>query len=390
MHVNKIILKYIILFFPLLEPEYFKHIHNINLIYRMWYYLAIGYMVFDLFDIENKRVRYSKKTIIYIGFIWGAYIICTLMNKGDIPLYRYLIKRSALVGIECTYIQIKIKDDSKRFCHAVMLLLNMTSILNLLSIILFKDGLYVTSRTRNAAYLLGHKNTMIYVPLLAIIFTVLDDLHTTNGVTYKSYLMSLVALLSVLWGKADGGIMACGILVIFVVLIKMNLEGLVPSSTKMIMGISFISILMVVFNVQEHFSNVLFWLFGKDSTLSTRTLIWERALRYFKDSPWFGVGFEFSTTIAKQIILRGTHNFILGIMFHTGILGLVAWCFVWWYLRNNSKNGVRHKEIKIVEYGIVAMMILGIVENIAAEGTIWYLMFIFAVLLGISDEKKGC
>lgn len=108
-------------------------------------------------------------------------------------------------------------------------------------------------------------------------------------------------------------------------------------------AISLLYYLVVVVRIQNRLNDLIFLLFKKDATFSTRTTIWDYALQMIKEKILFGYG----GTATKYVIIGSyefnCHNIFLQIMIMGGIV--MTSVFIWMVILaiiNNSKieNGI--------------------------------------------------
>jgi len=89
-----------------------------------------------------------------------------------------------------------------------------------------------------------------------------------------------------------------------------------------------VALLMLVFTVSLGFRGVIAGLFGRDVTLTERTIIWENVLK-LGTNPLIGSGFSstwltyYATPIVQDYHLAHSHNGYLETYLHTGLIGVL-------------------------------------------------------------------
>lgn len=361
-------------------------------------------MMKEIINFNNAEAKLNSNTISNINIImlfgcyFGILLVSTLINSGfDSSLLRSLIKIVITTFIICSFIEIKIKTDREELLNALAFVFFVLIIVNFITILVFPNGIYQTAKTHNPCYLLGHKNSMITTLLPGLMFITLYDACNKGKLTKISGIAAVLCIVSLALGKSGGGLVSCLFVsvLIFEVLILKKDKWLSTATTVIVTTL--ISVGMLFFNFQNNFSFIIENFFGKDATLTSRTTIWALAIEYFKAHPIWGVGHEFWGTIASQITLSETHNFLLGILFHTGIVGVIGWAIIFVIIGKRLEQYRNTLQASVCSCVLGAYLILGLVENICTYGTWTKLFIVFTFFVNIEnlvntqeiEDRKG-
>lgn len=137
---------------------------------------------------------------------------------------------------------------------------------------------------------------------------------------------------------------------------------------------AFVSI--VIFKIQNLFSFLLKNI-GRDITFSGRTIIWESVFERIKLKPFFGYGnkvFEFSKIVSSE------HNSIIGILYKTGLFGLVAFIFIIYKTVKKLYEFKNTTISKLLSFILFSYLIMMIFESYDFQNY----MFIFVVCYNIN------
>ena len=131
---------------------------------------------------------------------------------------------------------------------------------------------------------------------------------------------------------------------------------------------------------------------GKDVTVVSRIEAWKSALAMFKDHPFTGVGlnnfyvnYEKYKTPAAPFMMEHAHNTFLNTAAELGLFGLFA--FLWILLVFFKKIFSPGKEVKILLFGLMAVLIAGCFENLWFDPRIVVVFWILLALISSCQSK---
>lgn len=330
--------------------------------------LVIGVYYLGKNLINRKKLTYATRMSICFFLL---YIIDTVImsnfSSETIQAVLAVAPPFAVMGITEYYA----KKNINQFLKVCLCFLVVLMCIDIISILLFPDGLYI-SDTYSQNWFLGYKTARVRSTTMpAILIAALCERN--NGIYNKKfYFVSILACISAGLSGAMGGLVS-QIVLIFLLVILLNSQNNVLRKIifrlldirVLIIGILIVNFLIAFVGNVEIFSGLIVNVLGKDITLAGRTKIWAASLNYFLSSPIIGHGFIFSN---KYEIISGIvggaspHNLFLSILVYTGILGvLILFALLFHYIKRVNK--VRFDETTICALFILCVMLLGTTSN---------------------------
>ena len=282
-------------------------------------------------------------------------------------------------------------------------LISVTSVLLLFSIVLY---LFFPSIGRmyegyNSYALLGvaaNRNSyfeLIFPAVVSILF-----LNDSRKLQKKEYIFIILTIITVFLSRSVTSIIALVIFWAFVFVKKMkwNISKVLKTSliTSIILWICFFGIIVTntsLSSISSMFSN-------KSTTLSGRTIIWEKALYFIKQKPLIGYGYD-NTIIGdpyiypyqgNEVFPNDTHNSALFILLASGILGFIL---LFWFIVDGLKKGSIIVKYDAKYYYLMAYLIANLIRGLTESSLHYPHMIIFLYLIFIKIRynelimKKG-
>lgn len=348
-------------------PEYFAGIQPFAIIIKLSYY---GYIVGILVEFFVDH-RVEKKVTVWVVLYYVALGCSTVIySRYNIPLLRSLIKSSVFTIVTINFFAKYIQQLSNYFLKICAEIGEVGALLNLIFIVLFPTGLFVTTKTGEACWLYGHKNSLlisIFIPLFASFIVYRDE--KTDRISIRTFLLAFIVFLSGILSGASSIIVCMTLMILMMGLLNNCKLNRYVTIGKCICIPIIINVAISFFRVQKIFSFIIVDILGKDLTLSTRTTIWDYSLQYFAKSPIWGVGYLFPGDLYKMILLSGTHNFIIGILFHMGVLGIIIWIIAFGTIIYKNGKIKWNPIMGICATFLLVYFVQGITENIFAPVT---------------------
>lgn len=320
--------------------------------------------LFVIIKIFNKKIKISKINMLLILLELEVFVVTIFINTQNIwTCLKYIIP---LILISIYFENIE-KKNYKYYFSAFSNLTFIYIVFNLISVILFPEGVYRGIQNKENYYFLGHNNMYIRKILPGIMLSGFFDYMICNKIRLKTKFMAILLMITVTltWSNVS---MICAIiyLVYIFALDKINVNKLL--SSKMLYAIPIIVFLAII--SIDKFSNILVMIgnvFGKDSTLTGRTVIWEAGFDLIKENLFFGYGYgdiikiTFSEGYSRPFIfsVSSFHNYFIDILYQGGIV-----CFLWtlmWLFE--ICNSIGNDENKIGQYIKVCVFIIFILWN---------------------------
>ncbi len=151
---------------------------------------------------------------------------------------------------------------------------------------------------------------------------------------------------------------------------------------------------VIVFEVQKLFAPLLIAV-GKGVTLNYRTVIWDKTINSILKNPIIGYGkcidSQFKTIVGLSVLhdheASHPHNFLMSILFSTGLLGFVAYIRMLFGAFTKAMQLHDRQLRSIVNAGFVAFIILGFADDYIFQ-QFFYLLLTAVILLW--DGEGNC
>lgn len=322
---------YIMLLFPFLDLTILRHYipyYNIGIkIAKIVVYLVIFFLVV-------KKRKISIDTILIASFC----VILAISSKINKIETMKIITSIAYILMFYLLFDYGLKHDIYNFLYTLKVFLLLLICLNFVSIALCPNGIYTNSDGYTQNWILGYKNTHILYQMMYILCSIVLNYILDKNIKKTDIVVYLIILVSNILIGNKTAIISLTLMSICIILYKRFPKIL----NKINFTLSYIIIYfgLIIFRVQEKLGSII----NKNITFTGRRDIWNTVEYFIKKKPIFGYGntlFEFSDNIVT------THNFILDIIYRTGIVGLICFGI---YIIYSLKNLINYKQYKISSY----------------------------------------
>lgn len=379
-------LLYFFVLLPFFKTDYITNqLPKIAAILNLLKIISIGFVLFLV--IKNRYI--SKQFQIMLLFSLSV-IIPTIIYRGD--TVTCLAYYSSMLSI--AYLIEHYKTNTK-FLGTFLTCYKMLIYANFISMLVFPDGMYTTGTIYAGAatenWLLGFKNVMIVYFLPAYIISSIYKNLTLKRTGH--IILTMVILLSTILSKSATSIIGVTVLLIFDYFVEkkkfwkyLNLKTYYLTSI-----IIFVSILF--FKVQNIFQGLFLNIFGKDSTFSNRTNLWDITLKEIARRPIFGNGWQFLEQRhlmynSKTIITA--HNQYLEYLYLGGVVCITLYFLLIIITDKKIKRRYKDKNIQVITLGFFVLQIINMTEvylNPLAMIPLIMLIYSKNYILGCQNEK---
>lgn len=272
-------------------------------------------------------------------------------------------------------------------------------IINLFTIIIFPNGMYQVG-AYSRCYFLGYDNTHINVQLPAIALVAIISIWKYKRINFKAWAIITIVSISALITFSATSVVGLGIFIwgVIVLLPRKNkkryriIKAPSPLTTFILFGV--ISILLIGGYSFGGIKGNLLDLFGKDSTLASRTLLWENSLLNISKEPLWGYGYETGDIVSSKLVNifgqsgwgLSPHNFYLAVLYTGGIILLITIVFAFIILNYKYSITENTADKMIVGLWIFSFMSMCIVESHYGDNIRNLLLFSYYLLEG--NQKK--
>lgn len=317
---KKTINGYILLFLliPFFKPDIVTSFPKVNYIFTIWLMISFAIIV----AVYMKKFRISKLTMTYLAYNL-VLLISTIKNNGSIT--KFLSDFSMNLGM-IFLIELYLKNDKMKIMKVLSSIFYFLMVLNTISFIIVPEGLAVTQYLKTPIYLLGIDNrfSFTYIPGLCVI--AIYDFMKNNKITKLTIIYFLITFITFVYFWSAGALVAESMFFIYYIFIyKLKYKHFTNKYFPIII-VSFLG--LVVFRVQNIFRFFIVDILHKDLTFSSRTILWDKAIKIINNNMWLGTGIQKSEFSIKAISAFHAHSHFLNIMFQSGIIGVIIYIYL--------------------------------------------------------------
>ena len=385
----------IVTFFIIIFSLNLEYLRRIAVVGKLFYMFPaiIGVVYLLLICVRFKKFSEGLKLVI---LYWVLFFLSTMYNNKNQIIDAFFIAAPCLSIAAIT--EYYWRSNKDQFVISLYKALFVLLIVDLMSILLYPDGLYFNSTYPNWKYwFLGYKTERIRSVVLPLItLCAIKTIKENKCLTKGFYIVAVLSLIDAFLSGATGGSISVLFAVLCIYIIYKNQKNRFRNFIVRLFDFKFMILLLIALNIVvvfiqrlDLFSYIIVDVLGKDLTLTGRTYIWEASIQKFLLSPIIGNGYISSTDyIAITHNTAGTspHNLILSIAVYTGILGI----FLYSIMINRSLRGIKSFQINphcICVIAIISTLVLGISSN-NFYGQFNYAFFVIAQLINSSKVDK--
>lgn len=370
-NVNGLSIKYssviVILYLsPFLAPAY------IGLAYPVINAIINACQIVSLIMLVITGYKRPKKTIFYISAFYLPVIISTVINQNDIKtaVFQYAYAIGISWGIECMINRYGVKETSE----PILFIFELLTYSNLLSIILFPNGLYHTSYrgvqlgellsdsgVNRVGWLLGHQSLCSVYSISAISVALLYSIyHDRERSQLRSSLLIIAALAQSILSKSGMNRVVVILVIISFFIIKFGFKNIIRHY-KWILSLFILGTILILSGALEPLDPLIRQVFNRSADMTGRISIWWYALNLFTRSPIYGYGLEFETGSNLSSInnVSHAHNQYIQALYSGGCIGFIGlvFCMVK-FLKVNKITICDNKSKMIVVLSYFVLMIM--------------------------------
>lgn len=285
--------------------------------------------------IKDKLYKRISPLMLMFGGIFAVMCIGAVVNGGS-------LKRSLEYGfatmIICLITEYGILKDPKNFLKAEIFFFGSLTAVNLVSVLLFRDGLYMYLDAFVDTWFLGYKSGHIAYHLAFLFYSVIYVIRFNKKIKPFLYIAAAIVFVSnVLVGNATATVALLPLIAAILIPAVLDCTKILNIVTYAAAGIA-LELIFVIFRVQEFFFGWLIVdILHKRIDLTSRVFIWDKAMAAISEHPVVGHGYQ---EFVYSATARTTHNEILEVLFKSGTAGLIfflaAFAFVIWRLYKNK------------------------------------------------------
>lgn len=370
-----LILLLIIPFFEL--PLLSIHYPIINSIFK--YGKLLSFLLIVIIYILSKK---PSKIIIGICCYILTLIISTIINNGD---YNYLL--SIGIGIISLSLIFEFGIASKKrnvFFKTVIYYILFLLTVNLILMILYPNGMYKaidTNYTEN--WLLGYKNSLILYIYPCLLCSFLYSYLNNDKLNILSIVVYIICLISSYIAATSTTLFGLLLIGFYIMFSRSFVKRKILCIKNYVKIYIILYLGIIIFHVQNLFKFLIVDILKKDLTFTGRIYIWSYVINFIKKKPLIGYGIENSNyRFMKTSYWRSfhAHNFILEIVYKTGIVGFAIFSYII-YMMINQLNNLDNKKIKSFLSWFVFVFFI---QLLTEAYSFIYIFYIFVIVYNIS------
>ena len=357
------------------EPEFIRQMHpSLHKVFKLFMLFTYLVAVISMFSWR----RLPGAPLFVMGLMCCAIATKVLIDSPSIDSVTGIISQYVKTGLGLALMVYWASTSPKRFFCIAALLSASIGMANLASELLHPNGLFVTGWTHVPCYVYGHKNMVVPTMLPGLICTAAYESVRDGRPRTLTGLYVLLVVANAAFSHSSTAL-ATAVLILGLIVFFKCVRGLSVGPLTVFAGETVCMILLVFLQIQQRFADLIFKIFGKTVTFSSRTEIWANWVVLFDKSPLLGVGNlpqELLRALTKGV---NAHESWLCILATGGFVRLGAYLLGAMAL-SRFLRPVRHDAV--VRLGMVALMafaVVGLMEVLDMNGS---LLQMIAVLEG--------
>lgn len=327
----------------------------------LFLYLLLNYVRY------NKRVS-KTMSVIWLFTLW--ILMITYIRGGELAEALRVFSAPLIL---CVYV-----DQNRNSAKLYKCLFVWKNILfalvfiDFVTQIIYPNGMYRDSMY-SLNWFLGYKTSRLAFSLPLCVLSSIIDMYKRGRLTWKSWTCYILAMVTLFYSQATAASVTICILSILIVLICINRKGVFTErlwekmlNLKIVLIFyTVISILVVYIQNSPQIQYILVNVLHKDTTLTTRTYIWNLCITSIQKHPFTGLGYLNSLNyqnLTNNVYATSAHNMSLSILISGGFIGLMIYItiiIVAW----KSFNKDASVEKKISSIAVITLLIIGITSS---------------------------
>lgn len=328
---------------------------------------------------------YLKKQYIYfydaksIIVFWGIIAVITLFCGGLNADYYITIWKMIVSAIFMGYCW---RRKRVQFINTLELVMRIQVILNLISQIVFPDGIHQTLLVYSEWYtgkvpewFLGNKNTFIEYVLMLLLASGLRAYEENKKIVdFRFCFNYIICVISVIMGQSTTSLMVLIGLGCYILFQLLNEKYNKMNAKLIIFVIIMIEIILLVNS--ELLGNIIYMFTGKSASLSNRVPLWKTVFEYVLKKPIFGYGYlpyNIQRAMFGSLTYNSTHNMFFQVLLYGGFVLLFYYMSYVIKIVKNAFNLNDRKRILLIGI-MIAILIEGICESLVVSVNFWGLI----------------
>lgn len=351
-----------------------------------YYSIFVFSLIIILYIYKNKGI--PKNVLKFVGLVFVIYSIpiITTINKENYSEIFYGLKILAGMISAVLLIDYNFKNRCKEFLKSFITFWGFMVVINVLSFFIFYPSM---DPLQSAFYFLGNDNGSIYETLLFVFASIFYYIRFNNDkIPFKFWLIFLFIFSGYYYVKSGNG-MSCIVLIGFFLAFRNKKIVLKIMKPQLFAGIYVFLFLMIVCLRDLSFMKPVLEILGKSSTLTGRTGIWDRCLKYIEINKWFGNGYEPALISIYKIGNVKAHNIILQFLYNGGIMMLLLFGVLNLKIIKSINKNEKNKTKKfLMNISIFLFFVISLFDFYIQKYTYIFMLCIYYFFINDFEKEK--
>lgn len=336
-----------------------------------------------------KKIRFNK-IFCYLIYYLAYMFVVTVLRSGS--MITYIDKFTLILIFSYIPFLVKNREELNAVLKIWCVMLSVLLIIDILTMIMYPNGLYVSDHYSNN-WFLGYKTNRLLYTFPLVVFKFVLIFTNEKKLTFKDIIVFLLIVFDIYYSGATMGTIVV-ILYIVMMLFFYNMKSKDKIHMLLMKKIfdfkSFIIVYTIIFIFvvmgQDNYwiQRIIVEWFSKKADFSGRTPIWIRCFSSFMKHPLIGYGMLSSTQYIE--ITKGfvnPHNVLLSYLLCGGIVGMSLFLV---YIIRVIGGSVQSKECMSLILAVYLMFLLGITSSTLAFSP--YIFCFLTLLLVVSGVER--
>lgn len=384
--VSKKTIRYLLIIIPFIPNVLGDVYHNIYLINMIW--KICSFLIISMNYSREVLLRRKASKLFYVGLLdMIMLLISTIINDGSITKYfGYFI---SCIGLLMLFEFASNKSEEKKLITALLYYLRISLIIDAILLIVYPKGMFGTTGNNRLTFL-GLDNISVPVVICFLVLSIMFNYSKRKKMDVVAIFDVCLVIFILLFLFSGTGLLAFAVFITFAFVLK-NMKP----KKKVMIGLLMCSLIFVYFYfIQDSsvISNLVQLIFGKDITLSGRTVIWYEYLSNIKKFFWLGMGIQETNQaffyIPTMWDYRLAHNEALQHLADGGIVYLTLFIIMILMSSIKKKGNKYTKKNQITSAGVVAFLCMFITESYLQNNIFFIVLYLlyFNYELAIGDQ----
>ena len=275
---------------------------------------------------KNKCSKIVALLIIY----QLVYVFSTVFIINDGQILEQVKNMISIISI-CMIFEMGIKENPKTFFKSASIVFGSVSIICICTMFkYYPHGMYRDSLMDKNYYLLGQDNASFFDIFPSVLYLAILSIINKNKISAVTLIYTVFLFVGFLYVNSITAVICLLIIILYIITNKFKIWDKLLTYKNIVIFSLVLFFLLVVIGV----SNISFLvnfvenILKKSVTLTGRTDIWAKTLKYIGLSPVFGYGMEKNIVLLQKFGINHVHNIFLQIMYNGGIVALLIFGYI--------------------------------------------------------------